>query len=117
MRLAWTVTGCGGAAGFAEERGLAVVQFDEVERQARCDRQHQTGEAGTAAEVDATRHARRDQGDQLQAIVDVALTQHGRITGGDQVDGRIPAQQQDGEDVEPRLQVALHVKHSAPCFT
>ena len=62
----------GGTGGFAQERGFAMVGFDEIERQVGSDRQHEAREAGAAAKVDAAGHPGWQQRDQLKAVLDVA---------------------------------------------
>ena len=63
----------GDSRGLAQERRLALVGLDQVERHTGGQGENQAGEAGAGAEVDGTIAGLLDQRGELQRIGDVAL--------------------------------------------
>ena len=110
--------GAGDAGGLAQERGLALVGFDQIERNAGGEGQDQAGEAGAGAQVDGAVRERLHQRDELEQIGDMAVPEERLVAPGDEIDGPVPADQERREAFERRP--VFHVKHrSMPnrCFT
>jgi hypothetical protein len=90
------------ARGLTEEGGFALIGFDQIEWHSGGNRKNEARETGAAAEVDSP-GGRREEGDKLQAVIDMALPKHREVTGRDQVYGFAPASEQCGEGGETGL--------------
>ena len=101
----------------AQERGLALIRFDQVERHSGGEGQDQARKACTGAEIDGAIRAREHQRGELQRIGDVAIPKQRLISRRHQVDRSVPAEQQRGEALEGSS--VFHVKHVVRelCFT
>lgn len=89
----------------AKESDSAPIRLDERDRPARCDRQHETRESRTAAQIaDFTCVAQKRQDG--KTVGDMSLENQWQVSPRDQLGRDVPANQQVREDAQ-----------SLACFT